>query len=171
MSKSELLRGVGITYVEEKGNLYFVYNKSALRVPVPRNVQRMGQQGVQEYAEKYVLNDLKKREKMALFEKNPNFPVKTRCGNIVLEGRIVSAENNILKVRLERPVKYSGEKDINFGFASAMVGHYIFSGTRLCEFSKPTIESAQQLLVQIYEGKKYEEKYRGAIKLAEKLNS
>lgn len=169
MSKQEWRSGTEIAYGENDGRIYFVYGKSSLRVPVPKDVQKKGREAIREYAEKHVLKDLRRREKMENFAKNPDFPVETRCGKTILKGKIVSAENNAIKVRLEKPVKYRGERSSCFGWAAAMAGQYIFDGNGW--FSKAALEEAQRLLMLIYENRKYTERHRDVIKLVKKLNA
>ena len=75
--------------------------------------------------------------------------MKVKHHGLLLKGRIISAQNNSLRVRLEDPAKYRGEKFIDYGFASAMKGVHIFKRGKV--FSKDAIASARELLVQIYE--------------------
>lgn len=161
-----------INYFEENGMMCFslargIYNFSG---KIPKKIQARGKRAIKKYVEEKVKTKIRKQDdktsKQDQFAKNPNFPVAVEYKDVTLRGKIISADNNILKVRLEKP--YTGESDITFGFGSAMSGRCIFNKSG--NFSEEAIASAQKLLIKIYERKKHCEKHGKAIDLARQLN-
>ena len=169
-----------IEYHERKGVIWFSYYKE---VPVsanssqvyetsgkiPSEVQKQGKEAVRKYAEQKVKQRIatqeRKNHKQGEFEKNPNYPVETTFKGKLLKGRIISAEDSTLTVRLEKP--YQGEQDVHFGWAAAMHKKYIFDGKG--SFSSDALDSAQELLVDIYQKQCRKRSKTG--KLVSKLNN
>lgn len=174
---------MAIEYFEKDGELHFSYEKrvsvsdhsNAYRVyksqgKIPKKIQEQGDQAIKNYAEKKVRKDIKEKESKAKkwdqFAKNPNFPVSVKHQGEILKGKIVSAEDNTLRVRLEEP--YQGEAYVHYNRFSAMAGDYIFDG--LESFSESAIESAQELLIGIYHTKKHYNEHKKVIETAKRLN-
>ena len=104
---------------------------------------------VKEKVESYLKERFEKINEQKKFEQNPDFSVEIKYKNILLKGKIIRASIRGLNVRLEEPFQEEkGERNINYGWASAMAGHYVFSSH--CQFSENAIESAKDLLKMIY---------------------
>ena len=172
-----------IKYFERDGVLHFSYeekvsvptcNKATRRyeisAPIPRDVQKEGEQAIKDYTEQEVENYLKiekeKSRKHDEFAENPDFPVYIMYNKVELKGRIFSATNNRLSVRLEEP--YKGESFTRYGMATAMSKRFIFDGST--RFSHDAIESAKKLLIDIYKKEKRKKENVDVINLAESLN-
>lgn len=174
-----------IEYFEKDGELWFSYEEH-VSVPtkahkavwqvfessgkVPQDIVKQGEEAIKKHTQQKIKRAIKaqkaKAQKQEEYEKNPDFPVSTEYGNKILKGRIVSAEDETLTVRLEEP--YQGEIKLHYGWASAMSCKYIFASHR--KFSKSALESARQLLIDIYKKQKYYEEHKEVIDLAEKLS-
>lgn len=177
---------MGIRYLEKDGELEFFYEEEVL-IPtrvhlqvcqvyessgkIPKKIREKGDRAIKNYAERKVRADIgKQKAEVATrdrFAKNPNFPVSVEHDGKTLRGKIISAEDTTLRVRLEEPCQ--GESFVIYGFASAMAGKHIFDGAE--SFSKDAIASAQKLLIEIYEEKKHLWKHKEVIALAERLNN
>lgn len=175
-----------IKYFEKNGELWFSY-ENHVSVPtkihaavyeiykcsdiIPKEIIEQGEKSVKNYVKKKVKAYLKERkandEKHNKFAANPNFPISVKYEDIVLKGKIISALDNVLVVRLEEP--YQGEEYVIYTWASAKAKRYIFES--LTSFSKDAIETAQKLLIQIYKEKKHQDENKEMIDLAKKLNS
>jgi len=176
-----------ICFVEQDGKLWFVYQE-IVTIPtkhhasswktykangiVPDDVVAQGVGAVKKYAQQKVNAEIKKQKatdkKWEEFERNPNTPISVTYGGVLLEGRIISAEDTTIKVRLEKPAKYQGESFVIYGFASAVAGHKRFK--KLGEFTDNALETARGLLVEIYKQKKHELENKEVLDLAKKLN-
>jgi len=176
---------MNIRYFEKEGELWFSYEEK-VSVPtkvheevycvyeslgkIPKKIQNQGKEGIKKYAEKKVKADIRKQKaetkKHDEFAKNPDFPISVEHQCKILKGRIFSAQDNVLQVRLEEPCR--GEHYVIFGFGSAVAGHHIFDGP--ISFSKYAIGAAQELLIRIYDEKKHYKQYKEVIDLAERLN-
>jgi hypothetical protein len=173
-------------YFEKDGKLWFSYTEK-ISLPtkahaaawrtfessgkIPDNIQKQGKEAIKRYTAKKIKRDVAKQidkaEKQDKFAANPNFPLSIGgYDGKTLKGRIISAEDSVLRVKLEEP--FVGEDSVMYNFASAIQGKYIFSD--LEKFSRDAIETANKLLVQIYKREKYREKNKEAIKLAEQMN-
>lgn len=176
----------GIEFSEKDGKLHFSYYQEE-KVPkdederdaryvfqssgiIPKRIVQRGEKAIKNYAEKIVEASIAQRKaeirKRNKFGHNPDFPISVEHKGKLLKGKIVSAHSGTLIVRLDEP--YRGESKITFGFASAMAGHHIFSGPST--FSKCALETAEELLIKIYEREKYNKEHEGIIDLAKKLN-
>lgn len=174
-----------IQYFEKDGDLWFSYEEK-VRVPtklhaaveqvfessgkIPKKIQKRGEEAIKKYAARRVKEGIKKQKAEAkeweAFERNPDFPVSVEYEDRILKGRIISAEDYTLVVRLEEP--YQGEASVSYGWASAMSGKYIFAGRQ--RFSEDAIDSAQKLLIDIYKKEQYYEEHKEIVDLAERLN-
>lgn len=176
-----------ISYVERDGEIWFFHKeKESLptkhhaasgrsyqsRGKVPPEVQSRGEVAVRIYAEQKVQEDMARQKETArnhdAFARNPDFPVEVRHDGKLLKGRIVSAEDSTLTVRLEEP--YQGEKFVIYGFGSAMAGHYIFARDTPNTFSTDAIASARRLLIDLYQEEERKRKHQDAVTLVKMLN-
>lgn len=173
-----------IKYFEEDGELRFSYEEK-VSIPtkahaavcreykssgrIPKKIQEQGEQAIKKYAERKVKADVRKQKvkdkKRDQFAKNPNFPVSVEYNGEILKGKIISADDSTLRVRLEEP--YQGEDYVIYGFISAMSGRHIFD--KLGNFSGEAIATAQRLLIGIYKEKKHYEEHKEVIDLAKRL--
>ena len=85
----------------------------------------------------------------------------------VLKGKIVSAEDSTLRVRLVEP--FRGENSVIYGFGAGMARKYIFDKTG--SFSNDALESAKRLLRDIYAEQNHYERHKRVIDLATELNA
>lgn len=170
-----------IEYHEEEGDVWYSYRETKhysqgsyreykTEGKVPTNIVSKGKEAIHTYVQEQVYLAVSSQKKRAAahdaFAKNPDFPVEVRYKGILLKGRIDSASDRYLSVQLQEP--YEGESGINFGWASAMVGHFIFDGHG--RFSESAIQSAKKLLIQIYEEEEHKRKYADTIDLVDQLN-
>ena len=91
--------------------------------------------------------------------KKPEIKIETTYKGGKLKGRIVYAESGYITVVLDKPCK--GKSDINFGFASAMKGRYVFD--KRGNISKAGMEGAKEALTWAYqkaETKRIEKKFK-----------
>ncbi len=175
-----------IKYLEKGGELWFSFTE---RVPVstqahsrvyrvyessgkiPEEIQKQGKQAIRTYAERKVKADVRKQKVKAKehdeFAKNPDFSVSVEHDGKLLKGKIISADDNVLRVHLEKPCQ--GENCVIYGFGSAMLGKHIFD--RFKSFSEDAITHAQTLLIRIYEQNKHCDEHKEVIDLAKQLNS
>ncbi len=77
----------------------------------------------------------------------PEIKIKTEYKGITLKGRIVNAESGYISVVLDKPCK--GKSNINFGYASAMAGHYVFD--KKGNISKAGMNGAEEALGWAYD--------------------
>ena len=120
---------------------------------VPDDIIALGQGVVKAFATQQILEKIEKKKEehsqMDAFLGDPNYALTTSVEGIVLEGRIVSAENRTLTVLLENPVKGTGH--VQFGFASALAGKHILEGGT---FTLEAINVAKMLMTEIYRKKR-----------------
>lgn len=165
-----------VHFWEKKGQIFFgchvQYRDRNLRIsiPVPQEVLARGTAAIRAHAAAHVRAWWKEqRTEIDRFEAcaaHPDFPITTMHRGVTLKGRIISAANSTLRVRLEEP--YTGERHVEFRWASAMAGHYIFTETG--EFTKDAIASAKRLLAEIYNDARHRDEHRDTIALAHRLN-
>ncbi|HRY62156.1 MAG TPA: hypothetical protein P5056_00015 [Candidatus Paceibacterota bacterium] len=165
MSKQEkYLKREFVEYYERNGRRWYFYEEgrrpgerlySVITGPIPLRVIRSGENAIRRYSERMVELRMKsKKKKLAkehAFALNPNFPISTMCGDVLLKGRIIGAFYNDLVVRLDSP--YIGEAGMHYGMFAAMAGIYIFERGKRSVFTKHALETAKNLLVQIYSQK------------------
>ena len=136
---------------------------------VPQEIVDQGEEAILEYAEKEAREQINEQEKHHLkrdnYEKNPNFSLTTVHDGTVLRGKIISAYDSALVVRLDEPVQ--GDTTLSYNFASAMSGHFIFKGGQFTDY---TIERAKGMLVTIYLKKLQNQETGKVISLEQKLN-
>lgn len=165
-----------IHFWEQRGEVHFgffeVYRQRELRLSccVPKDIRERGAAAIRAYATAQV-RTWRTTQRAAIdrfdaYAAHPDFPVTTTHRGVALKGRIISAANSTLRVRLEEP--YRGESFTQYGWASAMGGHYIF--TKTGEFSTNAIASAKRLLTEIYNEARHRDEHRDTIALAGQLN-
>lgn len=184
-SEFEKMLEAGILrYFERDGTLCYEYKKR-VRYPttvhiavfrdyttsgeVPDNVYQAGKEAIRNYVESVVKKEIREAEArinaLDEYARNPDFRIETNYDDKKLLGKIVSADDSTLRVRLDTP--YVGEDSVHYGFGSAMSGKHIFeNGT----FTENAIIAAERLLVRIYEREKHREAHKAVIELAELLN-
>ena len=138
-----------IEFKEYLGEIRFTYDN--LRGKIPKEIVKNGEQAIRDYVYSKVEKADKAWKKAKSVEekiRKNHIQIKTKCKDgTTLEGRIVEATSRCIKVELDKPVK--GESNINFGFASAVVGHYVFEGNH--ELSHHAYEAAYTALHWAYE--------------------
>lgn len=165
-----------VYFWEARGEIRFGYSEAyrhrdlQLSRDVPKNIRERGTSAIRTHATTQV-HAWRKEQRAAIdrfdaYAAHPDFPVTTTHRGVTLEGRIISAANSTLRVRLEEP--YTGERHVEYRWASAMGGYYIF--TKTGEFTKDAIASAKRLLTDIYNAARYREEHRDTIALAHRLN-
>ncbi len=125
-----------LEFIELDGKIEFFYEKPVgggifykVNGTVPKKVVEQGEEAVLKYA----LHKIEDAEKVwKKFEavkddiRKNHVPIQTKYEDgTQLEGRIVEATSRYIGVELDKPLK--GRSGINFGFASAMSGHYVFA--------------------------------------------
>lgn len=182
LGEHEMLR-----YLEKDGVLCFEYKK-AVSIPtkvhsavyqnyavsgeVPSDIVEQGEKTIRRWVKKKITGEIDKQDKKHktrdAFKKNPDFPIEALAENgMVLKGKIVSAEDTTLRVRLVDP--YEGEAFVIYGLGAGMAGKYIFDKTG--SFSNDALESAKQLLREIYAKQEHYKQHKNVIDLAKKLNT
>lgn len=162
-----------LEYVRADEGNQEAYQVYELTEEIPQKLVKKGNKtAIKEYAEKqiaaYKEKVDKQNKKIEKFEKNPEFPLIVKYKNTILKGKIVSAQNNTLTVKLSEP--FQGKEFTQYGFASAMAGLYILDQkSDEIKFSSNAIKTAKNLLIRIYE-KEYKKANNPTANLAEKLN-
>lgn len=176
-----------INYIEKNGQIYFAYlttfgnakregaHRFELKGRVPKNIKKQGKEIIKSYVREQIKNyltaEVSQQKKDENFQKNPDFPISTKYDGQKLEGKIILAKVRYFRVRLETPLQ--GEMNsLNYGFASAMAGHHIFSRdeSNNLTLSEMTVNDAKDILIEIYEAEKNKIKYGDMIKLVDELN-
>jgi hypothetical protein len=146
-----------LTFSNYNGKIGFRYEQrckgdgtAILHEDVPASIVEQGDTAIKQYAIERI-NDLKRRIARADaieadIEKH-HIPIRTVYEGMSLEGRIVRATARGITVELDTPLK--GKSDINFGYASAISGHYVF--TKEHALSPEGIEAAERALGRAYE--------------------
>ncbi len=166
-----------IQYSEKNGKLWYCYEHyfdsyqtKIIEGGVPDNIAKKGKAAIKKYVEKSITAILKKDERFRVFGNNLNVPISVQHNGVLLKGKITYAGARTIDVCLEKPKKYAGESWINFGFASAVAGRYVFEAGDEPKLSRAAIEGAKEVLKRIYNEKKNQEDNKEIIDLAEKLN-
>ncbi len=137
---------------------------------IPEEIFALGYNAISAYATAKVNQEINSQKYLWKvqddFDANPNFPLVTVYQGILLIGRIFKVFHSTLFVELLEP--YRGKSNIHYGFASAMMGHHIFSD--YLQFSDNAVKTAEKMLIEIYQKKKAEEANRNIIDAAERLN-
>ena len=148
----------GIRFIDFLGEPSFIYeefcedgSKYVLRETIPKKVLHKGEQAVMKYAVQKLREAKKKwnefEDAKDTIRKNPILVRTEYADGTLLEGRIIEATSRYVKVELDKPLK--GERNMNFGYASAMVGQYVFAkGNKL---SKHAYDVAYECLCNAYE--------------------
>lgn len=172
-----MIRNAGgrIEYSEKDGKLWYKHLDSSYDVvisegEIPSEIVKKGESAIQKYVEEAVTAFEARSKRFREFGNNLNMPVSVRHRGIPLKGKIVYADSKYIGVRLEKPKKYAGESGMNFGWASAVAGHYVFQSGDEPKLSRSAIEGAQTVLTWIYDEKKNKEDNKSVIDLALKLN-
>ncbi len=176
--------GEDIEFERKGGKVTFKYNEDipvpdsrahyiySLKGIVPANIVQRSKKAVLTYVKNrvkgYIAKEDKKRRKDEEFERNSNIPIQTNFGSIILKGRIVSAWDDTLSVRLEEPLAFRGESSVRYGYGAAMTGKCLFVGRR--RLSNDARASAKRLLIDIYRRQHDKLKHRKAATLVEELN-
>lgn len=179
--KREAMENEKIKYREQDGKLLYQYGKigdklfSTIELPdvpdisgeVPEEICRQGEEAVQTYVKKEIEGVKEVRKRFKEFGENPNVPVSVEYKGVLLEGKIIYANNRYLTARLEKPEKYAGE--------GRFFGGSLIPGISLKKGDEPKlshygIEGAQMVLTWIYDENKNKEDFKDLIELAEKLN-
>lgn len=148
----------GLEFHEESGQIGFSFEKPcrhggyySIRKTIPTGIVKQGKKAILYYAlqkveeaemqwrnAEFIENDIRKKHIyiQAMYKDGAS-----------LEGRIVEATNRFIRVELDRPLK--GESSINFGFASAMAGHYVFTAGH--KISSEGYDGARTALCWAYE--------------------
>jgi|GEM_PF-7026073 len=116
---------------------------------IPKEIVSKGIKKIENYVDKEIekLNkEIEVGEEKYERIKKARISINAHYKGQFLKGIIKSATDRYIEVELERPVK--GSSNINYGFASAMAGHYVFSGN---ELSENAIESAKRALCWAYD--------------------
>ena len=172
-----------VSYEEKEGKLHYEYRDqhketgfaTVITGIVPAEVCKKGLSAVRSYAELAIEEEIKRKrpetEASIAFMKNPGVYISCFHGGVILEGRVIFATSRFIRVRLESPTSFRGEDVINFGFASAMAGHFIFDkDSDHLVLSQAAIEAAQRVLTWIYNKKKHRKDHGTVIDLAKNLN-
>lgn len=175
-----------IEYHQVKGDLWYSYldrveskvESGATRIStykargvIPQEIIEKGEITIREFAKSEVdekINSQKEfNNQIDEHRKNLSFPIELQYEEILLRGRIKSLDGTVLTAELLEP--YQGESHLQFGFASAMSGHYIFGRDGL-NFSDYAIKRAEGLLVGVYHKEKEKAENPWIGDLVERLN-
>ncbi len=125
----------GLRFEEYLGKIEFVYTErvdgsSYRRIDgkIPERTVKLGEKAIREYALRKINQAKEKWKKFDALEEDirkNHIPIKTKYEDgTLLEGRTVEATNRLIRVELDNPLK--GEGSMNFRYASAMSGHFVF---------------------------------------------
>jgi len=148
----------GLEFHEESGQIGFSFEKPcrhsgrySIRKIIPTGIVKQGKKAILDYALQNVDEaemQWKKQESIENDIRKKHIPIQAAyTDGTSLEGRIVEATNRFIRVELDRPLK--GESSINFGFASAMAGHYVFAAKH--KISPAGYDGARTALCWAYE--------------------
>lgn len=118
---------------------------------IPERIVKQGENAILEYASnkiKKAENVWKKRKSIEDDIRKNHIPIRTKYKDgTSLEGRIIEATSRYIRVKLDKPFK--GHRGINFGFGSAVAGHYVFTDDH--EISQHGYDAAYRALCWAYE--------------------
>ena len=124
-----------LKFDEDSGNIVFHYSRHSknrgtccLDETVPSSIAKKGEKEIFSYAYGKIKELERKIKRIDRIEENirkNHIPIKTKYKNILLEGRIVEATSHYIGVELDKPLK--GVSCMNYGFASALAGHHVFT--------------------------------------------
>lgn len=177
-----------IEYFEMMGDLWFRYKETVSRPTqhhsavyreykvegkIPKKLQDSNDSKlIREYVEGKIRRKVSKAKKEDMeqdrYAENPSFQISVEYDGTMLKGKIISATDSFLRIRLELPKEFTGDSGVNYGFGAAMAGKYIFSGHK--QFSTDAIASARRLLIDVYKKRKHEIANAEVISLAKSLN-
>ena len=156
--KYEIIKeNIQLTFFLDKASFYYsepareenaYYNTDGI---IPQRILDKGEDAIFNYILKKIKKAKKGWQKGESIEdkiKEEHIPISTEYKDgTILEGRIIEATSRCIQVELDNPLK--GKSCINYGFASAMARHYVF--TEEHEISKNGNESAKRALCWAYE--------------------
>jgi len=162
-----------IIYFEDEGKLKFLLGKDSHIVP--QKIIKKGNEAIRKHAENIAKEYLEKTEKyaseMEKLRKNPDFPIEINHNGVILKGKIVSAENYTLRVKLLKPLTGKASRMVGVTFGDVMSGCHIFDKLSTgIKFSDSAIRIAERLLISIFEEEKRKLKNVETIKMANLLN-
>lgn len=148
----------GLRFEENSGKIEFLYttkvdkrNYDHVSGEIPERVVKRGKEAIRNYAQKKVDQFKKKWKRANKIEEDirkNHIPIQTNYKNeTFLEGRIVEATDKFIRVELDGPLQ--GQGSINFGFASAIVGRYVFDENH--KISHHGYDAAYRALRSAYE--------------------
>ncbi len=172
-----------IEYFEMMGDLWFRYKETVSRPTqhhsavyreykvegkIPKKLQDSDDSKlIREYVEGKIRRKVSKAKKEDMeqdrYAENPSFQISVEYDGTMLKGKIISAADSFLGIRLESPKEFTGDSGVNYGFGAA-----IFSGHK--QFSTDAIASARRLLIDVYKKRKHEIANAEVISLAKSLN-
>jgi len=165
-----------LKFDEDSGNIVFHYSRSSknkgtccLDETVPSSIAKKGEKEIFSYAYGKIKELERKIKRIDRIEENirkNHIPIKTKYQNILLEGRIVEATSCYIGVELDKPLK--GASCMNYGFASALAGHHVF--TKDHKISEGGFDSACTALCWAYEDALHKPQKELAKNLNEKLS-
>ncbi len=168
------------------GNLWFGYRERLIgpngykvyeiESRVPEHIIDQGNEAIYKYSNEQVKEKLAQKQTKAnkpakakrkpARKSNKEVAVETIYYGIRLKGSIVTSSVRHLSVALKEP--FQGHDSINFGWASAITGHFVYDENG--NYSPSAIEAAKRVLTWIYDKEKRNDAQRTATNLAQQLN-
>lgn len=122
---------------------------------VPQEIIEQGRAAIKEFVKSQVDEKINSQKERYMqrdeYRRNLSYPIELKYGEVLLRGRIKSLDGTVLTAELLEP--YQSITCLNFGFASAMSGHYIFDKNGL-NFSDYAIKRSEGMFKEIYQKEK-----------------
>lgn len=148
---------MGLKFREYGGKVEFNYREPnehggtyLIDGEIPKEIIEQGKEAILKYAQTEInkSKEIIRRNKSIEDEIRKNhIDIKTKYGDVTLEGRIVEATSREISVKLDKPVE--GKKTINYGWAAAMAGKRVF--TKKHNISENGYDTARRAMKEIYE--------------------
>lgn len=139
---------------------------------IPQEIISQGEGVIQEFVRTQIEErigsekeeDLQRRE----YLEDLRYPMVLNHFGVILRGQIRANDPTFLQAELLEP--YQGVTGLNFGWASAMSGRFIFNKGDQPTFSAIAIERGRGMLTSIYKREKEKAEHQEVNGLVEKLN-
>lgn len=137
---------------------------------IPAEVIEQGEAAVKEFAKTQVEIKLiaEKEEDRQRRERRDKLrhPLEFIYEEVLLKGQLRTPDSTVLTAELLEP--YQGEKNLYFGYASAMGGHFILGKDGY--FTESTIKDGERMLIDIYRAEKERAEHKDIDDLTKRLN-
>ena len=173
---------VRVVYHEREGTVRYEFTEAYrgfsfdIKGTIPQHVVEKGKWAIRNYAIQNIALKIREHrvyaDRQCTFYENPNIPVEVDYEGTLLKGHVSHEDGRRLEVTLDSPG--SERAVINYGFGSAMAGHFMFdrkkSNDDLPALSANGLQWTERLLIDAYRAWRYRERNRATIDLVASLN-